>query len=68
MTTTAITLHLRHTPGSGWFIIEHDPSRVFPSTGTNERVISGPWIGVQQAIDERQKIADAFDVSEAVAS
>ncbi len=61
MTTSQITLCLRYTVGDGWFIIERDESCVFPSTGTNERVISGPWIGLEQAVDERAKIAAAFD-------
>lgn len=63
-----ITLHLRYTQGGGWYIIEHDPSRVFASTNTNERCVGGPFTSVEQAIDERAKLAEAFDRDSAVAS
>lgn len=62
------TLHLRYTAGHGWFIIESNPAQVFASTGTNERVISGPWASVEQAVDERAKLAAAFDQDAAVSS
>jgi hypothetical protein len=59
---SAVTLHLRFTQGHGWFVIERNPAVTFASTGTNERVIDGPYLRREQAICKRQKIADVFDL------
>lgn len=68
MSAAAATLHLRYTQGHGWFIIERDPAQLFPSTGTNERVISGPYADVQQAAKARASYAAAFDQDGSVSS
>lgn len=65
---SAITLHLRYTIGHGWYIIEQNPGRVFASTQTNERCVGGPFTSMEQAVDERAKLAAAFDHEAAVSS
>ena len=69
MTTSQhVTLHLRFTQGHGWFVIERNPSVTFASTGTNERVVAGPFTSQADADYERHLIADVFDLDAAVAS
>lgn len=60
MSAEAITLTLRYAVGEGWFIIEDGAGR--------ERELGGPFAGIEQAIDERAKLAEAFDRDSAVAS
>jgi hypothetical protein len=47
-----ITLHLRFTQGHGWYIVQRNPDAVFASTGTNERVVAGPYTGRYEAENE----------------
>ena len=62
MTTSQhVTLHLRFTQGHGWFVIERNPAVTFASTGTDERVVSGPFTSQAKADAERHAIAQAFD-------